>query len=154
MTESERPVPQEYVTEHEFERWMRQTSATLDRIENLQRAANSKTAINSEAIAVIMQRLDVIEREDSAIESAIVSVQKDGCNQLKQHAAVVQALGTGPTAYADTDFGLRPPHPSAWSKKTKVAVGAGVSIVLWPAVTEIAKLLYTLLQWIEQHPNR
>jgi hypothetical protein len=152
----ERIVPQEYVTEHEFERWMKATSESLGRIENLQRAANSKTAANSEAIAVILRRLDTIEREDAAIESAVVSVQKDGCNQLKQHAAVVQAIGGGatPTAYADTDVGLRLPHPSQWSRKAKVATGVSVGVALWPALTEMAKLLYTLVQFIGQHGTR
>jgi len=136
-----------YITEHEFERWMKQTSESLGRIESLQRLANHKTALNSEAIAVIPRRLDTIEREDAAIESAVISVQKEDCNQLKQHSAVL-TMARGD--YADADFGLRVPHPSAWSAKTKVAVGAGVSVVLWPALTELAKLVYTLVQFIER----
>jgi len=151
MSGSEQPVPREYVTEHEFERWMRQTSATLDRIEGLQRAANSKTALNSEAIAVIMQRLDVIEREDAAIEQTVRSVQDKGCNQLKQHSAVVQALGE---PQMETGASVAAFDISRWSRKTKVAAGVGVGVALWPALTEIAKLLYTLLQWIEAHPTR
>ena len=139
-----------YITEHEFERWMKQTSESLGRIESLQRVANHKTALNSEAIAVILRRLDVIEREDAAIESAVTSVQKDGCNQLKQHSAVL-TMARGD--YADSDFGLRLPHPSVWSAKTKVAVGAGVSVVLWPALTEVAKLAYTLVQFIGRPPS-
>jgi hypothetical protein len=148
MDESERPVPQDYVTEHEFERWMRQTSASLDRIEGLQRAANSKTAANSEAIAVIIRRLDVIEREDAAIEATVRSVQEKGCNQLEHHAGVMQIMnGVEGASVAAFDI-------SRWSRRTKVAAGVGVGVALWPAVTEIAKLLYTLLQWFETHPSR
>jgi hypothetical protein len=41
---------------------------------------------------------------------------------------------------------------SQWSRRTKVAAGVGVGVALWPAITEIAKLLYAILQLIERHP--
>lgn len=143
-------MPQEYVTEHEFERWMKNTSDSLARIEGLQRAANSKTAANSEAIAVILRRLDVIENEDRAIESSVVAIQKDGCNQMKNHAHIMQALDPAMEAAGSVAaFDI-----SRWSRKTKVAAGVGVGVALWPAITEIAKLLYTLLMWVENHSAR
>lgn len=138
-----------YITEHEFDRWMKQTSASLERIEALQRAATNKTASNSEAIAVILRRLDDIERGESTIQSEVKSVKEEGCSQLKHHASLMQAaLPEFVPGDSVAAFDI-----SRWSRKTKVAAGVGVGIALWPAVAEIAKLAYTLIQWIENHPK-
>lgn len=129
---------------------MKQTSASLDRIEGLQRAANSKTASNSEAIAVILRRLDVIEREDASIEQTVRDVQERGCAQLKQHTRVVEAIDGVQAAEGPTGATL---DISRWSRRTKVAAGAGVAVALWPALAEIAKLIYSLVQFVERHPT-
>jgi hypothetical protein len=138
------------VTEGEFQRWMKHISDSLVRIEDLQRVANGKTAAHGEAIAVISERLAKIEREDEAIESTVKLIRDHGCSQLHNHEAVARTLVAAGVETPSVVVPSTIPHPSQWSKRAKVATGVGVGVALWPAIAEIAKLLYTLFSFIHQ----
>lgn len=143
------PMPDHYITGEEFERWMKHTSDSLGRIEQMQRTANSKTASHAEAIAVITRRLDEIESETEKIEDVVRSVKEDGCHQLATHEAIVR--GGGEVMVTP----VHPiPHPATWGRRTKMLVGAGISVAMWPAVEQIARLLYAVLVWLDTHTIR
>jgi hypothetical protein len=142
------------ITSEEFSRWMTEQGnfrsrlegrladqqaavmGSLGRIEAHLSELNGRTRKNSEAIAATNVRLDTIEKEADDIEKTARSIRDQGCSQYAAHVQILQE------ASQETSI------PHAWTARKRVAVGGGLvatGTLLWPALTEIAKLVHAYL---------
>jgi len=145
-----------YVSSEEFTRWTGEESAfrarlesgiaaqikpvsdTLGRIELHLAQINGRTRANSEAIAELRTRVDVIDREDHRIGEAVESLRSEGCAQYAAHTKLIN--------YAcranESDV-------SGWTDKKKVAVGGGLvatGALVWPALQKLAEAVHALIE--------
>lgn len=136
-----------YLTVAEFERWAKQIADSLERVENGQRYANGKVADNTAVIAVMLKRIEKIEREDQAIEDTVRDIRDMGCSQLRQHHTSLLLRRQQSPGEEDAYQRLMT-HPQDWPRRMKVAAGATVAVALLPAVQDVAKMFYAFFLWL------
>jgi hypothetical protein len=147
----------EFITSGEFGRWRAEETehrhalnGRLDEIITLVRLQNGRVFAQERAVGTIERRLMAIESEDRTIEQTVLSIQKDGCHQYKQHEQTLVALeGSGALPHSDgpvqRGFSLR-----ALTPKQKVAAGAGVTAVIIPAIADLLRLGVAAMNWAHQ----
>jgi hypothetical protein len=150
-------MPDQYITSGEFSRWREEETehrhslnGRLDEIITLVRLQNGRVFTQERAIGVIERRLMAIESEDQSIEKTVLSIQKDGCHQYKQHEQTLAALeGAGALPNSDGSnhqgFSLR-----ALTPKQKIAAGAGATALIIPAISDLLRFGVAAMNWAHQ----
>lgn len=158
------PVTPHYVTSDEFSRYITEENNfrtrlegrlasdhslvrnDLSEIKGLIRETNGRVGKAEQAISVMQREVQAMKSEELEIEETVHSIRDKGCSQYEEHKAVLEA-GGDPAILARPQF--RMDH---FSKRQKVVAGAGIALVMWPAIQEVAKLLHDLLEWLNAHP--
>lgn len=152
-------MPTEYITRGEWTNWRQEehdfrqrlerrmaeqhaeTQGQLTEVIRLQRDANGRIARSEEAMRVFDRDLQAVKSEDRHIEQIVESIKEDGCSQYQTHIALM--TGGDPT---DTS---RTINLAVLSKRQKMIGGAGLAIVMWPALQQIAATLADVIHWLE-----
>lgn len=153
-----------YVTSDEFSRYITEENnfrtrlearlandhlvvrADLVEIKTLVKETNGRVGKAEQTIGVIQRELEAIKSEDQEIESTVQSIKEEGCNQYANHVAILSAGGDPAVVSVRPQFRL-----DHFSTRQKAVAGAGIALVMWPAIQEIVKLARDILVWIESH---
>jgi hypothetical protein len=114
----------------------------LGEIKGLVKETNGRVGNAERTIAVLEREVSAMKSEGQEIEATVHSIKDEGCSQLAQHAAILEAGGT--PAFRP-EFRL-----DHFSVKQKAVAGAGIALVMWPAIQEIATLIHDLVLWLEK----
>jgi len=139
------------ITSEEFTRWMNEqqnfrsrlelrmadhNKAVMAGIEDIKdhlAQLNGQTSRNSEHIAILERDFSAMKAEELHIEDIVQSIKNEGCSQYAAHAAILREVGP----------------VEGWSRQKKMAVSGilvGGGALIWPALTEIAKLVHAIIE--------
>lgn len=148
----------EYITAGEFTRWRAEETefrkgikADLGEIIGLVRNQNGRLGSAEAAIQIIQRDLEAIKSEDLSIQGTVESIQRDGCHQFQNHQEALTVL-EGAGVLPNTD-GAQPrtngfKFPTL-TPRQKVAAGVGGAALIFPALADLAKWIYTGLSWLQ-----
>lgn len=154
-----------YVTSDEFSRYIQEENNFRSRLEGrlasdhravrddlteiktLVRETNGRVVKAEQAIGILQRDFQAMQSEELDIEKTVHEIRDEGCNKYGEHKAVLESGGDLSGAVMRPQFRL-----DHFSAKQKAVAGAGIALVMWPALQEIAKLLHDLIEWINAHP--
>lgn len=155
-------MPERHVTSDEFNRYVgeeanfrsrleqrlaadhKQVRDDLGEIKGLVRETNGRVLTAEKLIGILQRDVDAMKAEENDIERVVNSIKDEGCDQYREHRAVLDTVGqvTGRPQFTLDHF----------SPRQKVVAGAGIALVMWPALQEIASVVHDLVLWLQTHP--
>lgn len=117
------------ITSREFSREMDHVKGSLARIEDHLGKLNSKTATNTENIAVLQRDVAALIDEDLAIDKKVDTLSRDGCANYAAHTELLQQLA----------------GVNAWTPQKKAAVAGtlvGTGVLAWPMLQAFLQALH------------
>lgn len=159
------PATPHYVTSDEFTRYIAEENNFRSRLEGrlaadhqtvrndlteikgLVRETNGRVVKAEHELNVMRRDFEALKSENLDIEKTVHEIRDDGCSQYANHKSILESGGDVTTAVVRPEFRL-----DHFSKRQKVVAGAGITLVMWPAIQEIASLLHDLVEWLNAHP--
>jgi hypothetical protein len=121
-----------------------ETQGQLTEVLKLQRDANGRMTRAEEMIRVVQRDLDAVKSEDAHIEQAVESIRDQGCNQFGEHQRLLRAGLPEAAVLAAPSVDVL----ALLTRRQKAVAGAGLLVVLMPAIVEIIKGAIALAQWL------